>query len=64
MRVSGCDEVSHSKDLDFELRWRVLAEELAFIGTWPLRNSGKVQAAEIGEDLKHRRNRMGSFEPA
>lgn len=64
MRVGGCDKVSHSKDLDFELRWRVLAEELAFIGTRPLRNGGKVQTAEIGEDLKHRRHRVGGFERA
>jgi hypothetical protein len=64
MRVSGCDKVSHSKDLDFELRWRVLAEESAVIGTWLLRNGGKVQATEIGEDLKRRRHRVGGFERA
>ena len=64
MRVSGCDEVSHSKDQDFELRWRVLAEELAIISTWPLRNGGKVQTAEVGEGLKHRRDRVSCFEPA
>jgi hypothetical protein len=64
MCVSGCDKVSHSKDPDLELRWRVPAEELAFTGTLPLRNGDKVQTAEIGEDLEHRRDRVGGFERA
>ena len=64
MGVSGCDEMSHSKDLDFELRWRVLAEESASTGTWPLRSGGKVQTAEIGENLKRRRDGVGGFERA
>jgi hypothetical protein len=64
MRVSSCDEVSHSKDQDFELRWRAVAEELAIIRTRLLRSGGKVQTAEIWEGLKHCRDRVGCFEPA